>query len=107
MYSAANLPPDCINLGQGYMNFAPPPWAREAAEQALRSVEGNHYSPPRGRPRLRKALKDFYSPQFGRDLDPESEIVVTSGANEGESLTLSVIESRLGEFERRELWYHR
>jgi hypothetical protein len=21
--SAVNLPPDCINLGQGYMNFAP------------------------------------------------------------------------------------
>ncbi|EIW56993.1 PLP-dependent transferase [Trametes versicolor FP-101664 SS1] len=84
VFNAANLPPDCINLGQGYMNFAPPPWAREAAEQALRSVEGNHYSPPKGRPRLRKALKEFYSPQFGRELDPESEIVVTSGANEGQ-----------------------
>ncbi|KAI0351181.1 PLP-dependent transferase [Trametes cingulata] len=84
VFNAANLPPDCINLGQGYMNFPPPEWTREAAEQALRSVEGNHYAPPKGRPRLRKALKEFYSPQFGRELDPETEIIVTSGANEGQ-----------------------
>lgn len=66
------------------MNFPPPAWTLEAAEHALRSTEGNHYSHPKGRPRLRNALKDFYSPQFGRSLDPETEIVVTSGANEGE-----------------------
>ncbi|KAI0640887.1 PLP-dependent transferase [Trametes meyenii] len=84
VFNAVNLPPDCINLGQGYMNFAPPEWAREEAELALRSVEGNHYSPPKGRVRLRKALKEFYSPQFGRDLNTETEIIVTSGANEGQ-----------------------
>lgn len=78
------------------MNFAPPPWAREAAEQALRSVEGNHYSPPKGRLRLRKALKEFYSPQFGRELDPELEIVVTSGANEGESDSRFASDSKAG-----------
>ena len=65
------------------MNFGPPSWAREAAEQALRSVEGNHYVPPKGRPRLRNALKSFYGRQFGKELDTETEIIVTSGANEG------------------------
>ncbi|KAH9846010.1 PLP-dependent transferase [Lenzites betulinus] len=84
VFNAASLPADCINLGQGYMNFPPPAWTIEAAEHALRSTEGNHYSHPKGRPRLRNALKDFYSPQFGRSLDPETEIVVTSGANEGQ-----------------------
>jgi kynurenine aminotransferase len=84
VYSAANLPDDCINLGQGYMNFAPPKWVTAAANEALQSVGPNHYSHPKGRLRLRQAIKDFYEPSFGRDLDVNSEILVTSGANEGE-----------------------
>lgn len=78
-----NLPADCINLGQGYMNFAPPKWVTTAAEQALQTVAPNHYSHPRGRIRLREAIKAFYGPQLQRELDVESEILVTSGANEG------------------------
>ncbi|KAL0949690.1 hypothetical protein HGRIS_009727 [Hohenbuehelia grisea] len=84
IFNAANLPADCLNLGQGYMNFAPPSWVTEAAGEALRSVAPNHYSHPRGRIRLRNAIKAFYGPQFQRELDVESEILVTSGANEGQ-----------------------
>ncbi|EKM80170.1 hypothetical protein AGABI1DRAFT_38406 [Agaricus bisporus var. burnettii JB137-S8] len=83
IYNALNLPPDCINLGQGYMNFAPPKWITEAAEQALNSVAPNHYSHPRGRIRLREAIKNFYDPLFNRSLNVDSEILITSGANEG------------------------
>ncbi|OBZ76330.1 putative aminotransferase C6B12.04c [Grifola frondosa] len=77
--SVANLPPDCINLGQGYMNFAPPQWVKEAAEEALNSVAINHYSHPKGRLRLREAIKSWYSPELGRDLDVESEILMSTG----------------------------
>ncbi|CAL1701426.1 unnamed protein product [Somion occarium] len=84
IFNAANLPADCINLGQGYMNFAPPKWIRDAAGEALGTIAANHYSHPKGRPRLRQALKNYYSPLFGRDLDVEKEILVTSGANEGQ-----------------------
>lgn len=84
IFSAVNLPPDCINLGQGYMNFAPPKWITKAAQNALNLIAPNHYSHPRGRIRLREAIKQHYSPSFGRQLDPETEILVTSGANEGE-----------------------
>lgn len=84
IFNAANLPADCINLGQGYMNFAPPSWVKEAAKEALNTVVANHYSHPKGRLRLREALKNHYSPLFGRELDIESEILVTSGANEGQ-----------------------
>lgn len=66
------------------MNFAPPSWVREAAEDALKSVPTNHYSHPKGRLRLREALKKRYDPYFGRNLDVETEIIVTSGANEGQ-----------------------
>jgi aspartate/methionine/tyrosine aminotransferase len=65
------------------MNFAPPPWITKAAEDALQTVAANHYSHPRGRLRLREALKAHLSPQFGRELSVESEILITSGANEG------------------------
>ncbi|KAI0033768.1 PLP-dependent transferase [Vararia minispora EC-137] len=83
IFNALNLPPDCLNLGQGYMNFAPPKWVTESAEEALHTIAANHYSHPRGRLRLRQAIKDHYGPQFNRDLDIEKEILVTSGANEG------------------------
>lgn len=36
-----------------------------------------------GRPRLKKAIADAYSPFFGRTLDPEKEVTITTGANEG------------------------
>ncbi|KAI0753781.1 PLP-dependent transferase [Fomes fomentarius] len=84
IFLAVNLPKDCINLGQGYMNFPPPEWAREEAENALRTTEANHYAPAKGKLRLRKAIKEFYGSQFGNELDPETEIIVTSGANEGQ-----------------------
>ena len=37
---------------------------------------------------FRKALSDCYSPILGRDLDPEKEIAVTTGATEGILATL-------------------
>jgi hypothetical protein len=70
------------------MNFSPPRWVTEAAEEALRSVAANHYSHPKGRIRLREALKTFYDPLFNRELDVDSEILVTSGANEGTSFSV-------------------
>jgi kynurenine aminotransferase len=66
------------------MNFAPPKWVTAAAEEALNAVGPNHYSHPKGRLRLRQAIKQFYGPQFNRDLNVDSEILVSSGANEGE-----------------------
>jgi kynurenine aminotransferase len=84
IFNAANLPSDCINLGQGYMNFPPPPWIIEAADQALKQTLPNHYSHPKGRIRLRQAIKNFYEASFKRSLDVETEIIVTSGANEGQ-----------------------
>ncbi|KAF9525715.1 pyridoxal phosphate-dependent transferase [Crepidotus variabilis] len=84
IFGAANLPTDCISLGQGYMNFAPPKWITDAAKEALDKIATNHYSPPRGLLRLREALKQHYGSQLNRDLDVKSEILVTSGADQGQ-----------------------
>lgn len=89
-FSPANVPADCINLGQGFMNWAPPDWIRAESHGSMdHDIMTNHYSHPRGRPRLLKAISKHYSPQFenivarGKDLTNE-EILVTAGANCGE-----------------------
>ncbi|KAL1405458.1 arylformamidase [Vanrija albida] len=89
IFTPANVPPDAINLGQGFMNWAPAEWIRKLAHDAMdNDVMANHYAHPRGRPRLLKAISKHYSPSFenlakeGRELTSE-EIVVTAGANCG------------------------
>lgn len=98
--------PTAINLGQGFMNWQPPSYILDTLTKEFQArVDLHHYSHPKGRPRLRQAISDFYSPQFnlpsgeaegnvagnvgkqrqssGRKLDVESEIQITSGANGG------------------------
>lgn len=72
-----------VNLGQGFFSYSPPDFAVQAAKAALDQPMLNQYAPTRGLPALRKALADSYSPFFDRKLDPETEIVITAGANEG------------------------
>jgi len=40
-------------------------------------------SHPKGRSHLKEALSKSYSSLFNRELDPDSEILPTAGANEG------------------------
>ncbi|KAK4228942.1 pyridoxal phosphate-dependent transferase [Podospora fimiseda] len=72
-----------INMGQGFFGYNPPKFILDAAKNSLDRVECNQYSPTKGRPRLLKALASAYSPHWGRPLNPETEITVTTGANEG------------------------
>ncbi|KAL8377878.1 hypothetical protein RB595_008523 [Gaeumannomyces hyphopodioides] len=72
-----------VNMGQGFFGYNPPKFILDAAKAALDRVECNQYSPTKGRPRLKKAIADAYSPYWGRRLDPETEVTITTGANEG------------------------
>jgi kynurenine aminotransferase len=81
--AAASPVQPIVNMGQGFFGYNPPPFILDAAKQALDRVECNQYSPTKGRPRLKKALSDAYAPHWGRKLDPETEITITTGANEG------------------------
>lgn len=97
--------PTAINLGQGFMNWQPPSYILDAiTTEFANRVDLHHYSHPKGRPRLRQAISDFYSPEFhlpsgasegdriqpgkqraagSRKLNVETEVQVTSGANGG------------------------
>ncbi|RDW82222.1 aminotransferase class I and II protein [Coleophoma cylindrospora] len=72
-----------VNLGQGFFGYNPPHFIIEAAKEALNRVDANQYSPTKGRPRLKKAIADSYSPLWGRQINPETEVTITTGANEG------------------------
>jgi methionine transaminase len=70
-----------INLGQGFPDFDPP----EALKEALaRHVAGgrNQYAPMAGVPVLRVRISELLERSYGRRVDAETEITVTSGATE-------------------------
>lgn len=70
------------NLGQGFFSYSPPDFAIKAAQEAFTNPMDNQYAPSGGKPQLVEALKSHYSKKLGRELS-NSEIVVTTGANEG------------------------
>ena len=81
--AAASPKQPIVNMGQGFFGYNPPDFILDAAKDALNRVDCNQYSPTKGRPRLRKAISEAYAPFWGRKLDPETEITITTGANEG------------------------
>ncbi|SDG57803.1 aminotransferase [Bosea robiniae] len=70
-----------VNLGQGFPDDPGPLDVRRKAAEAV--VDGwNQYPPMMGLPELREAAAKHYKHWQGLDLDPNSEIMVTSGATE-------------------------
>jgi methionine aminotransferase len=70
-----------INLGQGFPDFDPP----EALKVALaRHVTAgrNQYAPMAGVPALRARISETLARSYGRAVDPETDVTVTSGATE-------------------------
>ena len=77
-----------INLGQGFPDEDGPLALREAASRAL--IEGpNQYPPMKGRIELRRAIAAHAKRFYDLSFDPESEVLVTSGATE--ALTASIM----------------
>jgi L-glutamine---4-(methylsulfanyl)-2-oxobutanoate aminotransferase len=74
---------DAINLGQGFPDWDGPEFVKEAARSSLASGGADQYPPSAGIPPLRRAIADRYGPLLGRELDPGTEVTVTSGCTEG------------------------
>ncbi|MEO1252992.1 MAG: aminotransferase [Pseudomonadota bacterium] len=72
---------DAINLGQGFPDEDGPLEIREYAAKAI--IDGpNQYAPVEGVPVLREAVARDNQRFYGLDVDPEREILITSGATE-------------------------
>jgi methionine aminotransferase len=70
-----------VNLGQGFPDFEPP--AALTAALARHVAAGkNQYAPMAGVPALRTRIAAELERSYGRNVDPESELTVTSGATE-------------------------
>jgi aspartate/methionine/tyrosine aminotransferase len=70
-----------INLGQGFPDGAGPEDIRRKAAEAV--LDGyNQYPPMMGLGELRTAVANHYAHWHGVDLDPEREVMITSGATE-------------------------
>jgi N-succinyldiaminopimelate aminotransferase len=70
-----------LNLGQGFPDRDGPPSVVEAAVEALRHGR-NQYAPGPGVPELRAAVARHQQREYGLDLDPDTQVVVTAGATE-------------------------
>ncbi|CAI2370385.1 unnamed protein product [Moneuplotes crassus] len=83
-FNMLSLKYNALNLAHGTPGIDAPPFLIENMVKAVR--EGNNqYTAVQGHPELREALSKFYSPRFkpaiNRDLDPNTEILVTVGAS--------------------------
>jgi len=80
--SALAVRTGAVNLGQGFPDVDGPPAVIDRAVQALR--EGaNQYAPGIGVPALRQAIVRHQQRHYGLDLDPDTQVVVTTGCTEG------------------------
>lgn len=71
-----------INLGVGTPDRPPAPHVVEALHRAVDKHENYRY-PIIGRPELYRAVAGWYRRRFGVELDPESEVLVLMGSQDG------------------------
>jgi len=79
-----------INLGQGFPDTDGPDDVIQAAADALRDGR-NQYPPLTGVPELRAAVADANRRFYGLEVDPATEVVVTSGATEAITASLMAL----------------
>ncbi len=76
-------PERAVNFAQGFPDFEPPLEIVQAAQEALAAGGPYHqYATTWGAPALRQAIAAKKSAEWGRPIDPESEITVACGATE-------------------------
>lgn len=82
--------PGLINLGSGTPDFVPPDFVFEAMQKAL-AEHRIQYTAWTGIPELRAAIATKLRTENGIDIDPDSELIVTSGAQEALMATLMAL----------------
>lgn len=88
--SALAVEHGAINLGQGFPDTEGPADVVQAAADALLDNR-NQYPPLTGVPELRQAVAAANKRFYGLDLDPNTEVCVTSGATEAITASLMAL----------------
>ncbi|WP_258723921.1 pyridoxal phosphate-dependent aminotransferase [Cellulomonas sp. NS3] len=79
--SALAVRTGALNLGQGFPDVDGPPSVARAAQDAI-AAGVNQYPPGPGTPELRHAVAAHQERRYGLALDPDREVLVTTGATE-------------------------
>ncbi len=77
-----------VNLGQGFPDVDGPADLAEIAIAAIRDGRGNQYPPAHGLPLLRQSIAEHQQRFYGLEVDPDTEVVVATGASEVIAATL-------------------
>jgi N-succinyldiaminopimelate aminotransferase len=85
--SALAVRTGAINLGQGFPDVDGPEYVKQAAIRAIEEGR-NQYAPGDGVPELRRAIADHQKRHYGLDVDPDTEVLVTTGATEALAATI-------------------
>ena len=80
--SALAIRTGAVNLGQGFPDADGPSSVLEAAREAI-ATGANQYAPGNGVAVLRQAIARHQRRHYGLDLDPDSQVLVTTGCTEG------------------------
>lgn len=81
---------DMISLTIGQPDFPTPLHVKEAAKQAI-DENFTSYTHNAGMISLRKAAADFYKKKYDLEYQPESEVIITTGASEAIDIALRTI----------------
>src|SRR5688500_7199682 len=79
--SALALATQSVNLGQGFPDTDGPDFMLDEARAAIASGI-NQYPPGRGIRPLREAISEHCRRYYGLGYDPDTEVLVTTGATE-------------------------
>jgi N-succinyldiaminopimelate aminotransferase len=91
--SALAVATGSVNLGQGFPDVDGPRAVAQAAADAILAGHGNQYPPGLGIPELRHAIADHQQRFYGLAFDPDTEVLVTTGATEAvASALLALVE---------------
>jgi alanine-synthesizing transaminase len=74
---------DIIDLGMGNPDLPTPPHIVDKLMEAVKNPRNHRYSASRGISKLRAAIASWYAKNYGVEIDPETEAIVTLGAKEG------------------------
>jgi len=83
-----------INLGQGFPDTDGPRELKDEVISCIQSGRGNQYPPPHGFPELRSAISAHQKRFYDLDIDPDTDVVATTGASEAIAASLlALVES--------------
>ena len=83
LFSQVTMPEDVISFGQGIPFFGPPLEAVNAVRTICSKPQGYQYSTDQGFRELRKIIAEKIKKEQKVKINPDTQVMVTAGANQG------------------------